>query len=263
MTRKKMKGLFLLCVMLLFPSYEALAVHPLISDEAETLGRGKAELEVSAEFGHEREGGVTENSAVINTVLTYGLRDDIDVVLAVPYERKSTAREEGGSRRGIGDIGVEVRWKFLEKEPLYFALKPAVTLPTGDDDKGLGTGRMTYGLSLVTTIEVKPWELHLNGGYVRSENRIAERRNIWRASLGVEYEPTERYEFIADVGVETNPVKGTMTHPAFLLFGFVYYLTETLGVDMGIKVGLNGTEVDRTFLVGITVGGFDASMFRP
>ena len=39
----------------------------------------------------------------------------------------------------------------FDKEGLSFDLKPGITLPTGDENKGLGNGRASYSLNLITT----------------------------------------------------------------------------------------------------------------
>ena len=64
--------------------------------------------------------------------------------------------------------------RFYEHADLSLAIKPGLTLPTGDDEKGLGTGKATYRLFFIASQEMDPWAFHLNLGYIRNENTLEE-----------------------------------------------------------------------------------------
>lgn len=56
-----------------------------------------------------------------------------------------TTRENGikiYDEQSIGDAAVEAKWRLFEKNSFNSALKPGVTLPTGNDEKGLGAGQL-------------------------------------------------------------------------------------------------------------------------
>ncbi|MFO0752315.1 MAG: transporter [Thermodesulfovibrionales bacterium] len=235
---------------------KAYAAHPLITDDTGTQGRGKTQLEFLVEYEHDKEDGVTTNSLTGPTlpVLTHGLTDSVDLVLGVSYLSVRTKENGDVSReKGISDTSVEVKWRFYEKDGLSFALKPGVTLPTGDDDKGLGAGRVTYGLFLIGTKELKPWAFHLNTGYRRNENKVDERKDVWHASLAAELEVVKDLRAVANIGMERNHDRASHVDPAFLLGGFIYSLSESVDLDVGIKGGLNRPEADYTLLTGVTV----------
>ncbi len=240
----------------LFINGTAFAAHPLITDDTGTQGKGKVQLEFIGEYGHEDKDGVRTDNIVIPKipVLSYGITDSADIVLGVSYLYTKT-KEEGTTitDKGISDTSIELKWRFHDKDNLSFALKPGITLPTGDDEKGLGAGKTTYHLFFITTKEIKPWAFHLNLGYIRNENKIDERNNIWHASLASEVEVIKNLKAVANIGVERNPDKTSNTHPAFLLGGLIYSITENIAVDIGVKGGLNKPETDLTFLAGIVL----------
>ncbi|MEW6162517.1 MAG: transporter [Nitrospirota bacterium] len=240
--------LFTLC--LVSNSY---AAHPLITDDTGTQGKGKFELEVGGEYAHEDEDGVTENSTVIVPVLAYGITDTIDIEFCVPYQYVRTKDTEIITEDGISDVEVDLKWRFYEKDNLSFALRPLISLPTGDYERGLGAGRAGYSLLLFVTKEVKPWSFDLNIGYKRNENKLDEREDIWHASLSPRVEVANNLNVVADIGMETNPDKSSNTHPAFILCGFIYSISEDLDVDFGLKGGLNKPEADYSILAGITL----------
>jgi hypothetical protein len=67
--------LFLLC----FGFNNAHAAHPLITDDTGTAGKGKFEIEIGAEYGHDDSDGVTESTTEVVPVFVYGITDAIDI----------------------------------------------------------------------------------------------------------------------------------------------------------------------------------------
>ncbi|PIS38262.1 MAG: transporter [Nitrospirae bacterium CG_4_9_14_3_um_filter_53_35] len=234
-------------------SETAFASHPLITDDTDTQGKGKFQLEVNGEYAHEDEDGVTENATEIATMLSYGIADNIDIVLGIPYQDMRT-KDPGttSGESGIADTSLEFKWRFYEKDGLGFALKPGMTMPTGDDGKGLGAGKATYSLFFITTRELNPWAFHLNLGYRRNENKVDERNDIWHTSLAAEVEVMKDLKVVGNIGIERNPDKTSNTHPAFILGGLIYSISKSIAIDAGVKGGLNKPDTDLTLLAGIT-----------
>jgi hypothetical protein len=111
------------------------AAHPLITDDAGTQGKGKGQFELNGQYEHEHESGEKENNSEISTALTFGLTDTIDFVLGIPYQWLRTQDSEGTTRaNGVADMSLDVKWRFYEKDGLSLAIKPGITLPTGDDE---------------------------------------------------------------------------------------------------------------------------------
>ncbi|MBI5212107.1 MAG: transporter [Nitrospirae bacterium] len=260
-------------VVVLLWSGSAFAAHPLISDDTGTQGKGKFQIEVNSEFTYEKEQQYNtdeekwetkkETGGELATILSYGVTDNVDVVLGLPYRWKkaringvvTTDPTEQGD--GISDMSLEVKWRFYEKDGVSFAVKPGITLPNGNENKGLGNGKLSYGVMFIATKERKPWALHLNLGYTHNEYKLqtdknAKRNNIWHTSLAAEVEIMNDLKVVGNIGMERNPDRTSNTHPAFILVGLIYSIFENVAVDFGIKGGLNKPETDLTFLAGIT-----------
>ena len=127
-----------LCAVL-FVASVAWGAHPLITDDAETQGKGKVQVEVNSQYDSDKEtaDGVTAEStgAEVMTILSYGLTDNTDLVLSLPYQW-GKVKEEGVTvydEKGISDTTLEVKWRFFEKDGLMLALKPGVIFPTGNE----------------------------------------------------------------------------------------------------------------------------------
>jgi len=253
------KKIFLILLLLLFPliSTSVFAAHPLITDDTGTQGKGKFLLEVNSEVNYDKESeaGVKSKTAggEVATMISYGIIDNVDIVLGIPYQWFKV--KEGGEiisrEKGLLDISLELKWKFFEREGWSFALKPGVTFPSGNEKKDLGTGRVTYTMFFITTKEIEPLAFHLNLGYTRNENKLDERKDIWHISLASEVKLIRDLRLVANIGAERNPDRTSNKHPTFILGGFIYSIFENFDVDIGIKGGLNKPETDVTILAGI------------
>jgi hypothetical protein len=237
-------------------SGSAFASHPLITDDTGTQGKGKFQMEVNGEYGHDKDDGLTTRTTQLASTLTYGLIDPLDIVLGIPYQHNRT--EDSGrvtKGDGISDLSLEMKWRFYEKDGLTFALKPGITIPTGDSDKGLGAGKATAHLYFITTMEIKPWAFHLNLGYIRNESVNDGRTNIWHSSLASIVAVAKNLTIVANVGIIRNSDKNSGENPAFILGGLIYSLSAHTDLDFGVKAGLNKSETDYTLLAGFTFRG--------
>ncbi|PIP16602.1 MAG: hypothetical protein COX46_01255 [bacterium (Candidatus Ratteibacteria) CG23_combo_of_CG06-09_8_20_14_all_48_7] len=228
--------------------------HPLITDDAGTVGKGKVQIEVNIETGYEKEEGVKEEFWELAGTFTFGVSEQVDMVLGIPYQWYRV-KEDGvvtSDENGVGDFSLECKWRFLEGHDWSLACKPGLTFPAGDEEKGLGTGRLTYGLFLIATKEIQSCAIHCNAGYTRNENKAEEQKDIWHLSLAGEAEVNKSLKIVANIGIEENPEKGADQDPVFFLGGLIYSLSERTDLDFGVKAGLNESETDISYLAGAT-----------
>lgn len=263
--RKKLVLTEMFFLLALLPVQPVLAAHPLVTDDTGTAGRGSILIEFNSEFGFDREKiegvRVRERGGETALIATYGVTDTLDVVLGVPYQW-SRSKEDGvvvAEEDGLADLSIEAKWRFAEGSLGSLALKPAISLPTGDEEKGLGNGRVSYGLNLIASREFEPVDLHLNFGYAINEFRLKadrkdNRREIWHASVAAVRSLTPKLDLVGNIGIERNGSKAFDRHPAFALAGLVYAIAEEVTLDLGLKVGLNREETDLVVLTGIAWG---------
>jgi hypothetical protein len=242
----------------------AFAAHPLVSDDTGTHGWGKYQLEVNGEAGFDRqkqEGVETRTSSQqVAAILSAGLGERVDLVLGLPWQW-NREKQDGSlisAGNGVGDASLEVKWRFWELEGFSLAIKPGLTLPTGDEDRGQGTGRVSGGVTLITTKEIAPVTIHLNTAYFRNEyglesDRQANRRDIIRASLAALTEIVKNLQLTAEAGTESNCDRGSRTWPAFVTVGVIYSLRDNIDIDMGVKYGLNDPATDLALLAGASI----------
>jgi hypothetical protein len=84
----------------------------------------------------------------------------------LPFQHVAEAGDEDFEAGGMCDMLLNYRLQVLdgEDEPLAFAPRFSLILPTGDEDKGLGNGRVGYQLNLPVSYQVGRWAYHFNAG---------------------------------------------------------------------------------------------------
>jgi hypothetical protein len=249
----------LIVLLFLFISASAYAGHPLITDDALTQGKGRGQIEIGSQYAIEKQTsdnnvGTKTKTGQVTTTLTYGLVDSLDFIVGVPYQwgRFYVDNQFESHTEGVGDIALDFKWRFFEKDGWSLALKPGITLPSGSSENEIGTGKTTYHLYGIVTKEIEPWAFHLNLGYIRNENKIAQEKHIWHASMAAEFEVVKSVKIVSDVIIERNFTNGAETPLAYALGGLVYEITDKLSIDGGLKFGVTKPSADVTYLVGVT-----------
>jgi hypothetical protein len=245
---------FIPIVSLLIYSTNAFAAHPLITDDTGTQGKGKIQIELNSEYGVEKENGAKEKTIQIASTFTYGLIDNLDLIAGIPYLFNNTEADgETTKEKGISDVSFETKWRFYEISDFSFAVKPGISFPTGDDKKGLGSGKVGYSGLLISTINLEPFVFHINLGYTRNENKFEEEKNLWNVSAACEYLIIKNLRLVANIGMEKNTEPDSSDNPAFILGGIIYTVKDNIDLDAGFKYGLNKPETDYSILAGITI----------
>jgi hypothetical protein len=197
-------------------------------------------------------------------VLTYGLRDNLDIALGLNY--LSHRDSENGvavtaSASGAADSTLELKWRFYDENGLTLALKPGLSLPTGDENRGLGSGKTSWGLNFIAGYEAKPWNFMGNVAYSRArfklpQDAVNNRDHLWRVSAGAAYEVRDNVKLVGELGVRTNEARADPFLPGryaqFAMLGAIYSPTEKIDLDIGLRKGLNHAEADTVLLIGAT-----------
>lgn len=241
-------------------STSVFAGHPLVTDDTGTQGKGKAQVELGMSYFYDKD-KVDDRTTFeaeggdVGVCITIGVLDTVDIVVGLPCSWFSVKENDMRIERedGIGDITFDVKWRFFEKSGWSLAVKPGISVPTGNEDRGLGAGHAGYRLFLVGTKEMAPFAIHVNAGFIRNENVFAERRDLWHASAAAEVEVIKDLKLMANIGIERNRDPESENHPAFALAGISYAVTENITLDAGLKYGLTVSENDWTGLAGLAV----------
>jgi hypothetical protein len=159
---------------------------PFVTDDPEPPPPGGWEINVP--FILERTPGKTEMDAPLFD-LNYGL-PDIQLKLEIPIE--VVHEDSNGTLADAGDLLLGVKWRFLniEKSQLQLGIYPQLLIPTGNQARGLGEGRVAFVLPLVAQKSWGKWTLYGNVGYWW--RTAAETRNYFYAGAVLERDINER-----------------------------------------------------------------------
>jgi long-subunit fatty acid transport protein len=256
---------------ILNPSSFARAAHPFITDDTGTQGKGNWQLELQGDFFRSDRTadpgtGPIEQKAKLNaftSVLSYGILESLDVQLGLIH-LNFRATENGvvtEDTSGMADSTLELKWRFYENDDFSLALKPGLTLPTGNEDKGLGTGKTSWGVALLATYEAEPWTFLGNIAYARVRFKDAQaaadsRSDLWRISGGAAYALTGEVRLVGELGLRSNESRNDAFQPdstsQFGMLGVIYSPAKTIDLDAGFRKNFNRAESDKAFLVGAT-----------
>ena len=232
----------------------ARAAHPLITEDTGTQGRGNFQAELTNEqFTIEEDAG-KQKLALTTLTLTYGVVDSVDMIVSVPYLKLGASESDGTpGTQGIGDLGLDVKWRFYEDGRLSVAIKSGLTFPTGDDVLNLGAGRHTWNAYIVSTYGLDQWAFHLHLGHFHFSNELNARVNIWHASAAVERKLSDGLRIVIDTGVDTNTDPEANKELVFLITGLIYSPRPNLDLDVGYKIESTDSLRANGLLTGITL----------
>lgn len=232
-----------------------LAYHPLLTEDTETQGAGKHQIEFALDATRDRSGAATQRSEQVGLVYAYGLGKSLDVELGIPHLRLRSDDGAGATTvaRGFGDASIELKWKYYEKDGFTLGLKPGLTLASGDAGRGLGQGRANYGAVLMAGYESGRWEFYGHLGVRTNRNTLGERQSLYQASALTIWEAAERFWLTAEAGKLRQPDPALRRNPAFLGIAAIWGPTKDVDLDIGLRRGLNGVATDRVLSAGATV----------
>jgi hypothetical protein len=229
------------------------AAHPLLTEDTGTQGEGKYQLELMVDRTRDHPPGATVRELQTTAVLSYGLMENADLQVGLPHLRKH-AHDASGRHAGQGllDTSLDLKWRFFEREALSLAFKPGITLPTGDEDRGFGTGRVTWGTLLVLSYEPGSLAFHSHLGYRRNNNTTDQRRDLGHISAALTWKATDRLKLVADFSADSDPDGGNRGSLRYRILGLIYSPTPAIDLDAGLKHGHGRAATDRAFLIGAT-----------
>ena len=156
--------------------------------------------------------------------------------------------EERGS--GLGDLALTVKGKILDEGDIVPCLSArlSIKIPTGDDERALGSGKVDYGVGLLLQKTVKSFTTYLNAdvtipGQAYKQEDIS-LRPFCNIMLGEEYKLTERLSGLMQLSYITRPFEHT---GLVMLDDRMWYVL--LGLNYLTKTGLyiQGGLIQDTF----------------
>ena len=202
---------------------------PLIIDDPETPGYRGWEINIVSTLEQTRDGHTME---VPLFDINYGLlndRDQLKVEFAVLNDDPAGEHSEWG----ISDLLVGYKYRFIDFDDTCtgwaVSFYPQVSSPTGDEDRGLGSGQTELEIPFQfqkNFEESKSW-INPEIGYtvVLSDSEF----NNWKMGVAMGKEVTEKLELEGEVGAFIFPGGGEPDFP-FFNFGFEYRYSKNVNL---------------------------------
>lgn len=111
--------------------------------------------------------------------LNYGALPDLQLHLVAPLAYDNPA--EGKSHYGYGDTEIGFKYRFVHETDTcpQIGIFPLVELPTGDNDKGLGSGETQVFIPIWLQKKIGDWTTYGGGGYWFNPGQ--DNRDYWYA----------------------------------------------------------------------------------
>ena len=126
---------------------------------------------------------------------------------------------------------------------------PGVTLPTGRESVGRGSGRVGWGSLLILSYDDERWAFHSHAGYRRNRNPLGERTSLRHVSASIWLKPTQATKVVFDRSHDTDPDPATSATIRQTIVGIIH----SIGSDLDLDAGIRQSTVDRALLVGATL----------
>jgi len=136
--------------------------------------------------------------------INYGILPNVQLHLLAPFEY---VKPEGQpSQYGYGDTELGVKFRFIQETDScpQVGTFPIFILPTGNEDKGLGTGETQVFLPLWLQKSWGPWKTYGGGGYWINPGTGNE--NYWFFGLEVQRDLSEYFTLGAEIFHQTPSV---------------------------------------------------------
>jgi len=226
-----------------------LAFYHLTGEDTLFRGRDGREIEGGLDYSVSKEGPDRYSTGATGK-LTYGLWDELDLMVTVPWQGWNS---KGISESGLGDVLLEAKFLAAQRSDWSFAVKPGFSLPAGNEAKSLGAGKGGVWLYGIAGKVREPWQFYLNAGYMYNRNSINARLNLLKTSAAAVLKVLPKMLATAELTAATDPYKGSLSHPVTSVFGLVWSPYATLDLDAGVKLGLNRAADNFGLLAGMTL----------
>jgi len=246
-------------IMLVTMPVVARAMHPLITDDTGTQGKGAVLVESNVNYMKNNE----FRSTVVPLALTAGINETMDIGVEVPYLLLRPSAATGQPESGLSDVNIKFKHRFYEREKKEgehdqsersLAYQIAFSQPTGREELGLGAGVARWSARLLGTTEGESTEISANLGYDSSGKALRRGNfsfdNAVSLSVTAKYERPKPWEPVAELVVIRVKNADGYDRIAMALAGIIYEPSERFYVDAGVRFGLNERSEDYALLAG-------------
>lgn len=182
---------------------------------------------------------------------SFGLQNRVDVDapeqagFVNDFPLAGTVASAPGFQKGVGDLKLGAKFKFLDDyrgDNVGLALKGYVKLPTADEKKGLGTGKVSAGADLILSKSLNHGaEIHGSVGFqINSDPAEVNIGNAFKWGVGLNLPCCRPFQLQAElVGTSYSGAAVSQTSPVDLVVGPVVWIKPGIFIRPAISWNLN------------------------
>ncbi len=234
-----MKRAGFIAILWLFSTSTALAGPPFRTDDPIPVDYRHGEIYVFSTGTHDAGGTSGVGPAV---EFNYGILPDMQFHLIAPMAYDSPNGE--ASHFGYGDTEVGLKYRLVEQTAVLptIGIFPIAELPTGDQDTGLGNGRVKYFLPIWLQRDFGRWSTYGGGGYWI--NPGPDNKNYWFSGIQLQYSFSESLYLGSELFYQTADTVDGRNSSGFNVGGSVP-LVEKVQLLLSAGCGLTDTQSSR------------------
>lgn len=223
----------------------------MVTDDPGTVAPKSVQIELTADYAKSAEGKETLAGLALKT----GILESLEIGVNAPIVISDP--DAGEKESGIGDVQAGLKYRFLEAAGARpaLALTAGLTIPTGDKDKGLGSGKSDFSAALVGGFDLKPVSFFFNLGYGRlnsADKDAGEKQDILSASAAAVWAVTEPLALNVEILYQSKGAEGEDDSWQSVV-GAKYSFSEAVTLDAGARVGFTDAAPDWGLLAKLTL----------
>jgi hypothetical protein len=227
---------------MVFGLMAAWAGPPFLTDDPEPAEYRHGEFYMASQYINSQDG---KSATLPHVEFNYGVLPNVHLHLIAPLQYVKP--EGGNSQYGYGDTEFGIKFRFLQEtdsRPMVGTF-PIIILPTGDKDKGLGSGETQIFLPLWVQKSWGPWTTYGGGGYWINPGEG--NKNWWFFGWLLQREITKQFTLGAEVFHKTISQEGGEETNGFQV-GAIINLTEDHHILLSAGRDFNGPNLFTAYL---------------
>ena len=218
--------------------------RPSVSTPAALSAPGWLEIEAGWQHNH------TDDSRRDSIPLSFKVAFDPDWGIRLGSEAWVRQRSDAGERSGFGDTSLVLKRRFGIDDDQAFGLEGSVTVPTGKNGIGFGSGKPDYAVNAIYSGDFGAWHTDLNAAATRlGAHEGAASRTQLLAAASLSRSIDEHWNVVGEVA-------GTGQHGADatrqLLVAASYNVSKRLVLDAGAARSLRAGAPSWSAFTGMT-----------
>jgi len=218
--------------------------RPSVSTPAALSAPGWLEIEAGWQHNH------TDDSRRDSIPLTFKLAFDPDWGIRLGNEAWVRQRSDAGERSGFGDTSLVLKRRFGIDDDQAFGLEGSVTVPTGKNGIGFGSGKPDYAVNAIYSGDFGAWHTDLNLLAARlGQPDPGASRTLWLFAGSLSRQLDDRW---AVVGEYADTRQSGAEDSRQLLLAASYNLSKRMTLDAGAARSVRRGDSTWSAFTGLT-----------